>query len=892
VILIKLAMTIPIIISAAVLPLRAQDVIKSTVPFPAPANSSPLAEQAPSYHPQVSNSAHANSRLQIIAPSLVPEIPFSSSSQLRVPSPADESDENTFQNASKHFLMDQRAMWTSPARIRLPEATWLVPLGGLTAGLFATDTDVSRHLDNAPRSLNRYGDFSNYGVGVIAGAAGSLYFMGLATHNPHQRETGFLSGEAAVDTLVAVEALKYATGRERPVVDNANGSFRQGGDSFPSEHAAAAWSIASVIAHEYPGPLTKLGAYGFASAITAARITGKQHFPSDALVGAAIGWLVGYYVYKQHHDPDLGGGSWRLPAVRPDADSNWSPRFMGSPYVPLDSWVYPALLRLGALGFIKSDFEGMRPWTRMECARLVEEATENISDDSRAGADASRLESALRREFSGEIELLGGGNNAAAQLESVYTRVTDISGKPLTDGYHFGQTIVNDYGRPYQEGINNVTGVSGWGTDGPFVGYFRGEYQHAPSASPLPATALQAIAQEDRLPSIPPGGEIASSDQFQLLDAYVGMNFRNWQITFGRQSQWWGPDASGPMDFSNNAEPVDMLQINRISPFQLPSLLGILGPVRTDFFLGHLTGQHFILIGNSVTGSFSQELSPQPFLFGEKVSFKPTRNLEVGFGLTTVTGGPGDPFTAKKFFEAAFPLGGGDAGTPDYYGNGHSEMDFTYRVPWMRNWLTLYADGYNEDEPSPILGAWDKAAWTAGIYIPTMPKIPKLDFRAEGIYSDPPIGGTVSHGSFYIGTSYRDGYTNARNLIGSWIGRQGQGGEGWATYWFTPEDKLQFSFRHQKVSQQFVPFGGTLTDGSVRGDFWIRSEFSVTALVQYERWNFPILSAAQQTDVSASIQFAFWPKNIGRRRQKSAEGVDATVDESHRKKLRSEQQEE
>jgi|SRR5579875_2364656 len=767
---------------------------------------------------------------------------------------------NTFRTAPKHFLLDQKAMWTSPAHVRLPEATWLVPLGGLTAGFLATDSDVSRHLSNAPNTLNQYRNFSNYGIGAMIGAAGGAYFLGTITHNPHERETGFLSGEAAVDSVVAAEGLKYVFQRERPYTDNANGSFWDGGDSFPSVHAAAAWSIASVVAHEYPGVLPKVAAYGMATAISAARITGKEHFPSDVLVGSAIGWLVGQYVYREHHEPDLPGGGWSLLGIRPERPEHWRAKDMGSPYVPLDSWVYPALLRLAAMGFIKSDFEGLRPWTRMECARLVEEADENMGDNPDAGKQATELEGVLEKEFSREIALLDGGNNATAQLESVYTRVTDISGKPLTDGYHFGQTIVNDYGRPYQEGANNVTGASGWATAGPFVGYFRGEYQHAPSAPAPPATVGPTIAAQDSLPVTAPDTPIGSTDQFQLLDSYVGMNYRNWQFTFGRQSEWWGPDASGPMDFSNNAAPITMFQINRVSPFKLPSILGVFGPIRADFFLGQVTGQHFMLVGNQVIGSYSWQLNPQPFVFGEKVSFKPTPNLEVGFGLTTLTGGPGDPFTMKKLLEAAFPLGGGEAGTPDYYGNGHSEFDLTYRVPGLRHWLTLYADGYTQDEVSPLLGAWDKAAWTAGIYIPAMPKIPKLDLRAEGIYSDPPIGGTVSHGFFYIGTSYRSGYTNAGNLMGSWIGRQGQGGEGWATYWFTPKDRLRFNFRHQKVSQQFVPFGGTLTDGGVRADFWVGSQLSLSAEVQYETWDFPILSPTRQSDVTTTLQFTYWPR--------------------------------
>lgn len=775
----------------------------------------------------------------------------------------DDRYENTFRAAPKHFLMDQKAMWTSPARIRIPEATWLVPLGGFAAGLLATDTDASRHLNNSPSRLHHYQQFSNYGIGAMAGAAGGFYVLGLATHNRHQRETGFLSGEAAVDSLVAVEALKYMTRRERPLVDNANGSFWSGGDSFPSEHAAAAWSIAGVVAHEYPGPLPKIAAYGLASAISTARITGKKHFPSDALVGSVIGWLVGYYVYRQHHDPELAGGSWELPAARPAEGSHWSSRFMGSPYVPLDSWVYPALTRLAALGYIDSDFEGMRPWTRMECARLVEEAGDHLSENPSDSKGSGGLYESLAREFSKEINWLGGGDNREVRVESAYTRVTGISGAPLRDGFDFGQTITNDHGRPYAEGFNNVTGASAWATDGPFVGYLRGEYRHAPSAPALPAAALQAIAQEEGLPAAPPGTPAPSVSQFDMPEGYVGMQLANWQITFGKQEQWWGPDASGPMLFSTNAEPIEMLQINRTTPFTLPGFLGRLGLIRAQFILGRIDGYHWLFSANTgFTGSWSQTLADQPFLVGEKLSIKLSRNLEAGFSATRLFAGAGVPFTTHKLVQAIFSFGNAAPGTSSDPGDARGGFDFRYRVPGMRKWLTWYGDGFTDDEPSPLWGAFTKSAFDSGLYFSHLPVLPKLDLRVEGVYTDNPNPNPVlQHGFFYWNGRYVNGYTNDGNLIGSWIGREGQGAQACSTYWFAPQDKVQFSFRHQKVSQQFVPGGGTLTDGGVRGDFWIRNQFSVTASVQYEKWNFPVLAPAKETNVSTQIQFTFWPRS-------------------------------
>src|SRR5205823_4676793 len=140
---------------------------------------------------------------------------------------------------------------------------------------------------------------------------------------------------------------------------------------------------------------------------------------------------------------------------------------------------------------------GMRPWTRLECARLLGEDQDQTAVNNAAASEAQQLLDTLDREFSIEAESRGGGNNRHLRAESVYTRFTRISGQPLTDGYHFGQTILNDYGRPFAEGVNNVTGFSGWGSEGRLIVYVRGEYQHAPSSPALSDRARQFIAGAD-----------------------------------------------------------------------------------------------------------------------------------------------------------------------------------------------------------------------------------------------------------------------------------------------------------------------------------------------------------------------------------------------------------
>src|ERR1700730_4079587 len=141
------------------------------------------------------DSAHGTAHLATAGGSDLPGIPDNSQ-------PAADSSENKVVILPRHLLRDQIGIWTSPARIRLSDATWLVPLGGFAAGLLPTDSDVSRHLSDAPDTLLRYRHLSEYGVYSMAGGGAGIYLLGLMSHNEHPRESGLLSGEAAIDSLL------------------------------------------------------------------------------------------------------------------------------------------------------------------------------------------------------------------------------------------------------------------------------------------------------------------------------------------------------------------------------------------------------------------------------------------------------------------------------------------------------------------------------------------------------------------------------------------------------------------------------------------------------------------------------------------------------------------
>lgn len=779
--------------------------------------------------------------------------------------PAGEDPENRLVTPfMKHLVLDQKQFWTSPFHLNRQDAKFLLPFAAFTGALIAGDSWISRQVPDKTSQINRSKNISDYATYSLIGAAGASYFWGHFIRNDHLRETGFLAGEAALNSTAVTYLFKTVTQRPRPLEGNGNGTFFQGGASFPSEHSAIAWSVASVVAHEYPGTLTKIAAYGLASTVTLTRVTGKQHFLSDVVVGSALGWHFARQVYRARHDPELGGAGWgNFVRDSENAEKVRNPAHMGSPYVPLDSWVYPALERLAALGHVQTAYLGMRPWTRMQIAQLLEEANENIQDSGAEGDNAAqKLVDALRSEFVDEARRLDGHANLGVTLDSVYTRFTWISATPLRDGYHFGQTLINDYGRPYSEGFNDVTGVSTYAVAGPFSFYVRGEYQRAPSAAGLPDQALQVISAVDHVPSPPSGTLVPTTNKMDLLEGYMGIQLKDWQLTFGKQELWWGADASGPMMLSTNAPPIMMLQFTRVKPITLPGIFGRLGSIRTQYILGRLTGDHWVYGQAFGTfGSWTKPLSDQPFITGEKISFKPSSNLEFGVSATTIFAGTGYPFTAHSLLRAMFSTATPGPGTPTDPGDRQGAFDFAYRIPKLRNWLTFYGDAYSEDQANPWF-AWDKSAITSGIYMPRVPKIPKLDLRVEGVYTDLPGGtATISEqpGFFYYNLHYRSGYTNSGNLLGSWIGRQGQGAEAWSNYWFSPKNKLQLHFRHQKVDHKFIPGGGTSTDLGISGDLWVRSMVDISSTVQYERWNFPVIAPAPQTNITAQFQITFHP---------------------------------
>jgi len=593
------------------------------------------------------------------------------------------------------------------------------------------------------------------------------------------------------------------------------------------------------------------------------------------------------------------------------------PSKLGSPYIPVDSWIYPAVLRLYSLGYVDTVFLGMRPWTRASVSHMIEQAGARIEDaDASAATDEAQgiydaLLHELRNDTQGPCKALKG----SSRVESVYTVGRGISGTPLRDSYHLGSTIINDYGRPYESGFNNYTGASGYASTGRFVLYARAEMDAAPSADGYSLDLAQALATVDGtaytdpkthltdyyLPQATiPMGPIATKTDVRLIEAFASAHILNHEISFGRQDNWLGPGLGAGMAYSNNAANIYSFRINRIEPLRVPLLSRLTGPFRYDFMIGGLRGHNYIpnpaYIAHPTT-SYMNVIAPgDPWVHVEKISLRPTENLEFGFERTVIWAGKGHGYVniksfVRSFFSVASPSGADKYSSRDP-GARFGAFDFSYRLPFVRNWLTLYTDSEVHDDVSPI-DAPRRASYRPGLYLSHVPGVPKLDLRVEAVSTDPSSSDSPAKKSYpsqygrfmYYEGVQKQGYTNQGQLFGDWIGREDKGGQAWITYHLSGNEWLQAGYRNQKATDYFIPGSTTVTippkspgcptsiaclapGGTTLNDFnfqvvkRIARDFEVNGNFTYEKWKAPIYTqvGGQQTVTATTIQLTWYPE--------------------------------
>ena len=216
----------------------------------------------------------------------------------------------SFKKIPFYILRDEKYVWLFPVDLAKGQH-WVptVAVVGTTAGLIYADPPIMRYYTNKATKWNRFNESLNGSVtGALEGAVpASLFLYGLVRHDTYTEETALLAGEAYADSAIPHVAIKIVSRRFRPNAvppgsDYSDTFFRSSvspfgkGSSFPSGHAAAAFSIATVIARRYRDHRwVPYMCYGVAGLVAFSRIPDRAHFPSDVFAGAAIGYAIARY---------------------------------------------------------------------------------------------------------------------------------------------------------------------------------------------------------------------------------------------------------------------------------------------------------------------------------------------------------------------------------------------------------------------------------------------------------------------------------------------------------------------------------------------------------------------------------------------------------------------
>jgi hypothetical protein len=546
----------------------------------------------------------------------------------------------------------------------------------------------------------------------------------------------------------------------------------------------------------------------------------------------------------------------------------------GSTYIPVDSWVYPAMARLYGMGFADTMFLGMRPWTRQSVLHIIEETQDSVSNSN--NDEAQQIVAAIKHELTGEETNGLDTRGILYGTKEVYDRVLGISGQTLRDSYHLGETIGNDYGRPYQPGFNNILGfhtLAEWGRLSLDV---RGEYQHAAAGTGysqalaaqlsqgIPGTIFQGdgIAYSGynlHQPTIP-AGPIPAANPFRLIEATLSFHLLGNEISGGKSDAWLGPAQGGALAWSNNADNIYAFRIDRVEPLRIPLLSRLTGPFRYDFFYGDLKGH---------------TAPNDDWVHSEIASFRPTKNLEFSFQRTVVFGGKGhEPVTLHTFLKGFFSVS--DETVAEKYSRTDSGARFgafaaSWRLPYLEKYATLYVDSEAHDDVSPI-SAPRRAAYRTGVYLSQFAGLRKLDFRIEGVTTDPGVARSFGGQFNYFEGVQQQAYTNEGVLFGDPIGREAKGGNAWLTYHLSGNEWVQVSFLTKKNTKDFIeglynPATKTFgPGGTTQNQFKIdvlkrfnRDNVELHAWYQHEAWKAQMYLPGLQSDNVIAFQATFFP---------------------------------
>lgn len=408
--------------------------------------------------------------------------------------------------------------------------------------------------------------------------------------------------------------------------------------------------------------------------------------------------------------------------------------------VPVNDPAYHRVDRLLGYGLIKSVVIGQRPWSRLEFARLIQEARKNLElyCGNEAGKkcpknpeEATRVLELLEEEFSSEvnesfkedpfhIEYLDRLLFSFTFLDSP-RRFVPFNGTSVNA--HLNPLVFYNAGKHFADGWNAHLQIANWAQITP---YFVLE------ATPLlQVNSNKSFVSSDVVPT------------FQYL--YVKGTYKNFEVLIGRDALIWGQGEYGGLLLGSNARPLDLIKVTTPYSFRLPWFFKYLGDNKLAVFVANLGPDQEITYG---------------FFSGFKWTIKPLDWLELAYSQGVMMGGGGAPggnfwdyFTEFFASRAGFLDSSGAAQTVNL-GNRIYGADARLTLPFLHH-AQVYYEMFSDDAlQSKFTTFW---LYSGGIYFPVLPVLNRFALRLEGRFI--PIG-------IYRHSTFEDGWTLNNMFLG------------------------------------------------------------------------------------------------------------------------------
>jgi len=161
------------------------------------------------------------------------------------------------------------------------------------------DKEIAEHYERH-RAFRNFRDESLYVIGhpgAHFAIAGIWYALSAENQDDFNRERAWTLMNALLLTWTTTGTLKIARHNETP-----NGkSF-----AWPSGHTSSSFTVASVL-DEFYGPKVGIPAYTIASLVAYRMMDTGDHWASDIVFGATLGWIVGHTVAGKQKKLEIAG---------------------------------------------------------------------------------------------------------------------------------------------------------------------------------------------------------------------------------------------------------------------------------------------------------------------------------------------------------------------------------------------------------------------------------------------------------------------------------------------------------------------------------------------------------------------------------------------------------